>query len=68
MLSALSLCVLALQPLAPSGASAETRGASSLAAASDHGKVAWYSGGFEQALAEAKAKNKVVFIDFWTEW
>lgn len=37
-------------------------------AACDHGKLAWFSGTFEQALAEAKAKNRVVFIDFWTEW
>jgi len=34
----------------------------------DHGKIAWFEGSFEQALAKAKAENKLIFIDFWTEW
>ena len=34
----------------------------------DHGKLAWFSGTLEQALAEARTKNRVVFIDFWTDW
>jgi hypothetical protein len=38
------------------------------AAAEDHGKVKWFEGGFEQALAEAAAKKQLVFVDFWTEW
>jgi thiol-disulfide isomerase/thioredoxin len=33
-----------------------------------HGKVAWFQGSYEEALAEAKASKKLVFIDFWTTW
>jgi hypothetical protein len=34
----------------------------------DHGKVAWFEGSFEAALAKAKADKKIVFLDFWTSW
>ena len=34
----------------------------------DHGKLDWFKGSFEEALAQAKASNKIVFIDFWTTW
>lgn len=34
----------------------------------DHGKLAWFQGSYEDALKEAKAKNKMVFIDLWTTW
>ena len=34
----------------------------------DHGKIAWFEGTFEQALAKAKAEKKLIFIDFWTSW
>jgi len=34
----------------------------------DHGKIAWFEGTFEAALAKAKAENKLIFIDFWTSW
>jgi thioredoxin-related protein len=33
-----------------------------------HGKLAWFQGSFEDALAQAKASNKLIFIDFWTTW
>jgi thiol-disulfide isomerase/thioredoxin len=36
--------------------------------AEDHGKLNWFQGSFEEALAQAKASNKLVFIDFWTTW
>ena len=38
------------------------------APAADHGKVKWFEGTYEQALAEAAAKKQLVFVDFWTEW
>jgi thiol-disulfide isomerase/thioredoxin len=34
----------------------------------DHGKIDWFKGSFEEALAQAKASNKIIFIDFWTTW
>jgi thioredoxin 1 len=34
----------------------------------DHGKLNWFKGTFEEALAQAKASNKLIFIDFWTTW
>jgi thiol-disulfide isomerase/thioredoxin len=34
----------------------------------EHGKLAWFEGGYEAALAKAKAENKLIFIDFWTTW
>src|SRR5258705_280364 len=39
-----------------------------LVSAEDHGKINWFKGSFEEALAQAKASNKLVFIDFWTTW
>jgi thiol-disulfide isomerase/thioredoxin len=33
-----------------------------------HGKIAWFQGSYEDALLEAKASKKLVFIDFWTTW
>lgn len=38
------------------------------AAAEEHGKLDWFKGSFEEALAQAKASQKLVFIDFWTSW
>lgn len=37
-------------------------------AAEGHGKIAWFEGTYEEALAQAKASKKLVFIDFWTTW
>ncbi len=37
-------------------------------APADHGKLPWYEGTFEEALVEAKATNKIIFLDFWTDW
>lgn len=34
----------------------------------DHGKLPWFEGTYEEVLAKASAENKLVFIDFWTEW
>src|SRR6185436_15307371 len=31
-----------------------------------HGKIPWFTGTFEEALARAKAENKVLFVDLWT--
>ena len=33
-----------------------------------HGKVAWFAGGFDAALAEAARAKRLVFLDFWTSW
>src|SRR5262249_39727113 len=55
--SLLSAKPVALPPAARPGVAAE-----------DHGKLDWFKGSFEEALAQAKASNKLVFIDFWTTW
>jgi thiol-disulfide isomerase/thioredoxin len=34
----------------------------------EHGKLPWFTGSFEDALKEAKAKNELVFVDLWTTW
>ena len=34
----------------------------------DHGKIDWFEGTFEQALQEAAEADRLLFIDFWTEW
>jgi thioredoxin-like negative regulator of GroEL len=39
-----------------------------LAAAPEHGRLDWFDGSFEQALAKAKAEKKILFIDFWAGW
>jgi thiol-disulfide isomerase/thioredoxin len=36
--------------------------------ADEHGKVPWFAGTYEEALAKAKAEKKLVFVDFWTTW
>jgi len=43
------------------------QGAPERARTGEHGKIAWFSGSFDEALAEAKANQKLVFVDFWTE-
>jgi thioredoxin-related protein len=42
--------------------------AGATAVRSDHGKLPWFEGSYEDALKEAKEKNKLVFIDLWTTW
>ena len=37
------------------------------AIAEEHGKLPWFKGSFEELLAEAKAKQKIIFIDLWRE-
>jgi thiol-disulfide isomerase/thioredoxin len=34
----------------------------------DHGKLAWFEGSFEELMAKAKEEDKIVFLDFWTDW
>jgi len=34
----------------------------------DHGKLPWFEGTYAELLAKAKAEDKVVFLDFWTDW
>lgn len=34
----------------------------------DHGRLDWFQGTFEEALAKAKKEQKLVFIDFWASW
>lgn len=63
MLTTLAIAsLLSAEPVAPLSA------AGPQAAAEEHGKLAWFQGSFEDALAQAKASNKLVFIDFWTTW
>ena len=64
------LTSIALAALISPPATAVPSGTASVAAATkaDHGKLAWYEGSFEDALKKAKAENKIIFIDFWTEW
>jgi len=38
------------------------------AAPTDHGKLPWFEGTWEEVLAEATKTNKLVFVDFWTDW
>ena len=33
-----------------------------------HGKLEWFDGSYEDALAQAAVSEQVVFVDFWTEW
>lgn len=33
-----------------------------------HGKLAWFDGGFDAALAAAGREGRLVFLDFWTDW
>jgi len=32
------------------------------------GKLAWFSGSYEELLAQAQTSKRIVFIEFWTEW
>ena len=34
----------------------------------DHGQVDWFEGTYEEALAKAAEEERLVFIDFWTDW
>lgn len=47
---------------------AEREASSSANPALDHGKIEWFQGTFEEALARAKSQNQFVFVDFWTSW
>lgn len=41
---------------------------SAIVVVEDHGKIPWFTGTFDEAIAKAKAEKKLVFIDFWTTW
>ena len=30
--------------------------------------IKFFKGTFEEALAKAKAENKLLFVDYWTTW
>lgn len=34
----------------------------------DEGQIAWFEGTYEEALAKAAAEDRLLFIDFWTDW
>lgn len=34
----------------------------------DHGRLPWFKGTWEELLAEAKRSDRIIFVDFWTEW
>ncbi len=38
-----------------------------LLVAGDHGRVEWFEGTFDQALAEAAKSKRIVLLDFWTK-
>ncbi len=66
MLSLLLATTLSLPPAqTPTPAPAPTP------SKTEHGKVPWFAGGLDRALAEAKSSNKLVFVDFnagWCTW
>ncbi len=33
-----------------------------------HGKLSWFEGSYEEALAKAASEKKIIFMDFWTDW
>ena len=37
-------------------------------AADQHGKLPWFKGTYAELLAKAEKENKLVFLDFWTDW
>lgn len=41
---------------------------SAIVVAEEHGKIPWFTGTFDEAVAKAKAEKKLIFIDFWTTW
>ena len=56
----LRLAPLALALAAPSALAAPIAG--------EHGVVRWFEGSFDEAVAKAKSEDKLIFIDFWTDW
>jgi thiol-disulfide isomerase/thioredoxin len=52
-----SLAAAALAVAGVAGASAE-----------DHGKLPWFEGTYEELMAKALDEDKLVFVDFWTNW
>jgi len=72
MKTALPLVVAcALLPLAlacTSRSEAPKPGAGAPAASPVADEKVWFDGSYEDALAQAKASNRLVFVDFWTSW
>lgn len=33
-----------------------------------HGRLDWFKGTWDELLAEAKRSDRIIFVDFWTEW
>lgn len=61
LLAAAVLAVPAMTPPRPS--------APAMATVTDgHGKLNWFEGSYEEALAAAATEQKIIFMDFWTEW
>jgi thiol:disulfide interchange protein len=62
ILSALALGLLSCSPAAPAVPGPGPQKGPQPA------RVAWFQGGFEEALQQARATNRLVLVDFWTEW
>jgi thiol-disulfide isomerase/thioredoxin len=39
-----------------------------LPAVEGRGRITWFEGTYEQALAEAARSDRILFLDFWTSW
>src|SRR6185436_16103698 len=66
LLTSIAFCAL-LAPTAPKTSIAtSTANAASSVSIEGHGKLPWFAGTFDEALAKAKAGNQLIFIDFWT--
>ena len=67
MLTALLLAGLVHAPALP--AFLQQEGHESVRAhGQDHSQLPWFEGTWDELLAKAKAEDKLVFVDFWTEW
>ena len=57
-----TLITAAALAIAPAGADPAT------APVDGHGKLPWFEGTWEELLVEAKAQDKLIFLDFWADW
>lgn len=58
-LTACALAALSVPAAVPAAAPAIDDG---------HGKLDWFEGTFEELLAESAKSEKIIFLDFWTDW
>jgi thiol:disulfide interchange protein len=65
---ALTGLLLATVALAAAGCSERLDRAEHEAASESGTGIAWRRGSLEEVLAEARAQEKLVFVDFWTSW